>query len=309
MIDPHQQFISKLEDKKYLANKKDRADNTDKVVKKLDELKPDTKAKKSQQAMADFFESMRGEAGQDGKNPQYGVDYLTPEEIDAIKQELTPIKGIHYLDGIDGEPGKTPVPGVDFPLPQDGISPDPLEIAQQVLAQIEIPEPIPGQNGKDGSPDTGEQIIEKVKGKLHIKDVNGVDEVLNEAGSNFLNQAKSFVPKALASLYDVNTYGLIDGQVLKWNAATQKWIPLTPSSGGGISGTASFNETPSGTIDGSNNVFTLAHTPNQTSIPLMLYVNGARQASGGVDFTLSGATITFVTPPEAGSVIFADYYY
>lgn len=57
------------------------------------------------------------------------------------------------------------------------------------------------------------------------------------------------------------------------------------------------NETPGGTIDGSNAAFTLAHTPKTGS--LRLFLNG-QFLTLGVDYTLSTVTITFSTPPDAG---------
>ena len=67
-----------------------------------------------------------------------------------------------------------------------------------------------------------------------------------------------------------------------------------------------LNETPTGTIDGSNKTFTLAHTPNPSNY-VDLFLNGQKLAPGGTDYTISGATLTLVTAPPAGSVILADY--
>lgn len=75
---------------------------------------------------------------------------------------------------------------------------------------------------------------------------------------------------------------------------------------GGASGTAVYSEIPSGTINGSNATFTLAHTPASSS--LMLYLNGARQKLTD-DYTLAGAIITFVSAPLTDSNIVADYVY
>jgi hypothetical protein len=52
------------------------------------------------------------------------------------------------------------------------------------------------------------------------------------------------------------------------------------------------NETPSGALNGSNQTFTLAHTPSPAG-SLQLYWNGDLQLSG-VDYTLSGSTITLL---------------
>lgn len=74
----------------------------------------------------------------------------------------------------------------------------------------------------------------------------------------------------------------------------------------GASGHQIFSETPSGTINGSNTVFTLSQTPVNGS--LAIYLNGARQKLTD-DYTLSTATITFISAPPSGSNIICDYEY
>ncbi len=68
------------------------------------------------------------------------------------------------------------------------------------------------------------------------------------------------------------------------------------------------NEEPSGTINGVNDTFTLANTP--TAGTEHLYKNGIRMRPGGSDdYTISGATITFVSAqiPVTGDVLICDY--
>lgn len=68
------------------------------------------------------------------------------------------------------------------------------------------------------------------------------------------------------------------------------------------------SEVPSGTVNGINRVFNLAHTPIAGTVSVFL--NGLFQDPGaGNDFTLSGGTITFETAPETGDMILASYYY
>ena len=67
-----------------------------------------------------------------------------------------------------------------------------------------------------------------------------------------------------------------------------------------------IEETPSGSINGSNTAFTLANTP--TAGTVKLYLNGVRQKSGaGNDYTISTNTITMTTAPVSGDVLIADY--
>lgn len=66
------------------------------------------------------------------------------------------------------------------------------------------------------------------------------------------------------------------------------------------------NETPSGTVNGSNTAFTLANTPQNSS--LELFVNGQLQEPGaGNDYTISGAAITMLFAPLTGDKIRAYY--
>lgn len=77
--------------------------------------------------------------------------------------------------------------------------------------------------------------------------------------------------------------------------------PFPPSSG-----TPVYAEVPSGTIDGTNTTFTLAHNPNPTA-SLQLYLNGGFQKQGS-DYILSGNIITFSAAP-LGSALIAYYVY
>lgn len=65
-----------------------------------------------------------------------------------------------------------------------------------------------------------------------------------------------------------------------------------------------FSETPVGTVDGVNTVFVLRHVPLPNT--LCLYSNGLRQKIS-IDYSLSGANITFLTPPAVGYSLIADY--
>ena len=65
-------------------------------------------------------------------------------------------------------------------------------------------------------------------------------------------------------------------------------------------------EIPTGLIDSSNTVFTLAHTPNLGSEHVFL--NGLLQLSGaGNAYTISGVTITFNSAPTTGSKLVVSY--
>lgn len=66
------------------------------------------------------------------------------------------------------------------------------------------------------------------------------------------------------------------------------------------------DETPTGTIDGINDTFTLAFTPVAGSVRVRL--NGLGQKVGaGNDYTISGLTITYLAAPKTGDTILVDY--
>jgi len=82
--------------------------------------------------------------------------------------------------------------------------------------------------------------------------------------------------------------------------------------GGGGGATYADSETPSGTIGGGNQTFTLAHTPSPLA-GLQLFLKpvgfGGLMMIQGVDYTLSGATITMTVAPTAGEALLAFYRY
>lgn len=66
-----------------------------------------------------------------------------------------------------------------------------------------------------------------------------------------------------------------------------------------------IKEVPAGVINGVNTVFTLQNTP--VSGTDMVFLSGQLQAGGGVDYTLSGKTITFKIAPNIGEQLFVFY--
>lgn len=81
----------------------------------------------------------------------------------------------------------------------------------------------------------------------------------------------------------------------------------TPGIGADTSGSFVDAETPTGLINGSNQVFTLAATP-LPSTTLALYLNGI-YLSAGIDFTITGNTLTFISgvTPQTGDILRAFY--
>lgn len=65
------------------------------------------------------------------------------------------------------------------------------------------------------------------------------------------------------------------------------------------------DETPSGTINGSNTAFTLSQTPNENE-SVNLYLDGLKLTQGD-DYTLSGVNITMTTAPAIAQSLRANY--
>ena len=103
---------------------------------------------------------------------------------------------------------------------------------------------------------------------------------------------------------NVNSIDLVGAGITGTNVGSA--ITATVGTGAGLN--FANNETPTGSINDSNVTFTLANSPSPV-LSLDLKLNGAMQTAGGVDFTLSGATITFVVAPPTGSIIRASYRY
>lgn len=81
------------------------------------------------------------------------------------------------------------------------------------------------------------------------------------------------------------------------------------SSGGGTVTNSQISvtgETPAGTIDGTNTVFTLAHIP--ITATMTVYLNGLFEVFG-TDYTVSGKQITFAVAPNPGSILSVSYQY
>lgn len=118
-----------------------------------------------------------------------------------------------------------------------------------------------------------------------------------------------------------------DGDLLIGDNAGDAFVKATLSAGTGISITNGggsitisvaagvvttsdvvVGETPSGTINGTNDTFTIANSPVTGTVAV--YLNGQRTISGaGNDYTISGTTITFEAGqiPQTGDTLRVDY--
>jgi hypothetical protein len=99
-------------------------------------------------------------------------------------------------------------------------------------------------------------------------------------------------------LSTADTGGTLNTTAITWTN------PIT--SGGLTSANFVDKEVPSGAINGSNVTFTLANTPIAGSEHV--YLNGVLQESGaGNDYTITSATITYLTAPLTGEKLRVSY--
>lgn len=107
----------------------------------------------------------------------------------------------------------------------------------------------------------------------------------------------------------IDAQGLLDGITGTLTNCVLVDGSSAPCSAGSPSSGPSFSdaETPSGTVNGSNTVFTLANAPSPAA-SLVLVLNTAVQTAGS-DYSLSGASITFINGvvPQTGATLRAWY--
>jgi hypothetical protein len=152
-----------------------------------------------------------------------------------------------------------------------------------------------GDPGQDGSPDTGQEIVDKINALPTEEDIDKIDAAHIKNLPDIVRTNVIATNKPLWALEDVDVSGIVSGQGIKWDGT--RWIPFTPTG----ANTGVYNEVVSGT----GTTFTLAHTP--VSGTLRVYVRGQRilPTSG---YTLTGAIITTVDTLATGDVT-ADYEY
>lgn len=112
------------------------------------------------------FNTLATLQGEDGKTPQRGVDYMTQEDIDALEAFIL---------------SKMPRTDVDYPSVEATEAFIRSEIAKIPRIKGDKGEPgTPGEKGRDGSRDTGADILKKLRtlGRnqgLQIDDIRGLE--------------------------------------------------------------------------------------------------------------------------------------
>ena len=216
---------------------------------------------------------VKGEKGDKGDKGDHGERGLS---VKGDKGDPGP-KGDRGESGRDGNNGERGLPGVKGEKGDKGDSGkdaefDTEKIIDQVTKRIPIPSiPIsPFAHSGGGAP----RLTVRDEGGIIARDVGVIDFV--GAGVSASSQGNGIVIITIA----------------------------------GGSGNFADNETPTGTINGTNDTFTLAQTPSPAA-SLLVYLNGQLQTAGGEDYTLSGTTITFVAVkiPLSGDILRVWYRY
>jgi len=167
----------------------------------------------------------------------------------------------------------------------------------------------------NGGTGTGSTLTGLVRGNSSAMTAAELSGDVTTSGSNAATVAKingtSITTNSAADQTVVTTasatgtWATLPNGVVQYSTGTHSFSAATV-----LSGTFADAETPSGTIDGSNAVFTLAHTPSPAG-SLQLYKNGQQMIAGGADYTLATATATFTASakPQTGDVLIAFYRY
>jgi hypothetical protein len=141
-------------------------------------------------------------------------------------------------------------------------------------------------------------------GTLNIGEAfNGETPTINLISSTAgINTIKASSSTSTWTLTLPNNAGT-NGYVLSTNGAgVTSWVAQTA----GTVINFADEEKPTGVKDSVNTTFTLANTPITGS--LKLYLRGLR-LERGVDYTISGLTLTMILIPDSGDALIADYRY
>lgn len=197
-----------------------------------------------------------------------------------------------FYKGEKGEKGDTGERGPTGPEGRRGIMGDKGDTGERGVDGVDGKD---GKNGRVGlrgpKGDRGER---GPRGEPGISGVNGengrdvdpekVKEI--EAKADFaVGRASKTV--ALIELEDVSIEGPTNGQTLTYDGSTRVWRNTSPTS------TTTYDETPTGTIDGLNTTF---NTTQTITFIYGIYMNGQHIAKS--QYSSLGTTITFVTAPD-----------
>lgn len=196
--------------------------------------------------------------------PKNGIDGKTPteEELKRLIKLLIP----KPIVGPQGPPGESIIGpmGPVGPAGVDGKSADSVEISAVVNEAVKQLKALKGEK------------------RLHIKHLDGLDKFLADARDKIKAEVTY---QSVGRVIGGGSYTAGTGIVI----SSDKVISSTITGGGG---TGFTKETPAGTVDGSNAVFTVTHAPNYVVSDGITYFDGA-------GYILAGLTITLTVPPTS----------
>lgn len=172
-----------------------------------------------------------------------------------------------------------------------------------------LPPPEKGDPGDNGSPDSPDEIAEKINTLNDVLDpkvVIGLKELFDLVEKLKKRRTGGGSGGGVSMFIDLNdtpiAYRAKAGYAVVVNSQENGLVFQAISS-------YSFadDETPTGPINSSNKNFILSHTPSPVS-SLRLYMNGQLQTRG-TDYTISTNAIVFVSAPPTGVVLEAYYRY
>ena len=140
-----------------------------------------------------------------------------------------------------------------------------------------------------------------------LGDVIGPASATDNTIARYDSTTGKLIQGSLVSIDDSGSLNIPSGQKFKINNVD---LNLSDLAGVGTVGAKTYvnREVPSGTKNGSNADFVLAHTP--LSGTEMVFLNGILQNAGaGNDYTFATATITFLTAPISTDTILVTYFY
>lgn len=196
-------------------------------------------------------------------------------------------------------------------------------IGLAAVTQIDLTTQVKGTlgigNGGTGLTSIGAGIVRSNGSVLSSAELSGD---VTTSGSNVTTVAK-------VNGTSVPTNGAADQVIVTTSSGVAAWKTMADTSAGSLAltydpsthafGTIAVSgsgpsfadaEVPSGTINGSNDTFTLANSPSPAG-SLQLYKNGQQMIAGGSDYTLTTNSIVFVAGaiPQTGDVLKAFYRY
>jgi hypothetical protein len=151
--------------------------------------------------------------------------------------------------------------------------------------------------------------IANIEGEIPTGDIDGSNDEFELAHEPALGSVRVYLNGVRQKLTDDYTFSgstitfvsapLTDSKIL-----VDYSLSLGSYAGGGVF--MVINETPTGTVDGSNDEFEIEREPVVDT--LEVYRDG-QEIYETDDWTLSGTTLTFVTPPEVDSTLRVKYQY